>query len=281
MTGPDLAELGLTRQQTSMLPAERVHMLAATLDVEFEPAGSLPLLWHWIYFNPLAMTSELGWDGHPRRESSLLTRFPRRMWVGGAIHAEGALQIDGACMRRTRLLSHERKRGTTGDMLLVSLEHTIWQADRRLIVERQDLIYREATSPTAPVGPAVEVPPGEGWRETVVPSSMLLFRFSAITFNSHRIHYDSRYATECEHYPGLVVQAPLTAMLMAESASRRLTKPLRSFVFRASSPLFVDQPICIDGVPDLAAHAQNAGLSATRSDGVVAMQATAGTRETC
>jgi 3-methylfumaryl-CoA hydratase len=270
-----LEDLGLTSEQTSSLPAEHAQMLAATLDVAFDPTRALALLWHWAYFNPVVGTAALGPDGHPRRESPLLVDFPRRMWVGGEVRAEGPLRTDTASVRRTRLLRHARKQGSTGDLLVVTLEHTVEQDHRTVVVERQDVIYRQAGGVTPPAGPAVELPPTQGWRETVLPTTALLFRFSAVTFNSHRIHYDHDYATGVEHYPDLVVHGPLTAMLLAQSASRHLGQPLRSFDYRASSPLFVDHPVYVDGVVAAGPDGETATMTATRNDGVVGMTATA------
>jgi hydroxyacyl-ACP dehydratase HTD2-like protein with hotdog domain len=197
------------------------------------------------------------------------------MWVGGEVRAEGPLRIDTTSVRRTRLLSHARKQGSTGDLLIVTLEHTVEQDDRTVIVERQDVIYRQAGGVTPPAGPAVVLPPAPGWRKTVMPTTALLFRFSAVTFNSHRIHYDHDYATRVEHYPGLVVHGPLTAMLLAEAASHHLGKPLHSFAYRASSPLFVNQPVSVDGVVATSPDGDAATMTATRIDGVVGMTATA------
>jgi len=268
-----LADLGLTSLGASTLPAEHAQMLAATLDATFDPTEALPLLWHWAYFNPVVGTAGLGPDGHPLRGSPLLADFPRRMWVGGEVRAEGPLRADTASVRRTRLLNHARKEGSTGELLVVTLEHTVEQDERTVIVERQDVIYRQAGGVTPPAGPAVELPPTPGWRETVLPTTTLLFRFSAVTFNGHRIHYDQDYATRAEHYPDLVVHGPLTAMLLAQSASHHLEKPLQSFAYRASSPLFVDQPIHVDGL--VAADSETATMTATRIDGIVGMTATA------
>jgi 3-methylfumaryl-CoA hydratase len=275
MSDLTLADLGLTSQQTSMLPAEHAQMLAATLDVSFDPALPLPLLWHWAYFNSVVGTAELGPDGHPRRESPLLVDFPRRMWVGGEVRSEGLLRADTASVRRTRLLNHTRKQGSSGDLLVVTLEHTVEQDHRTVIVERQDVIYRPAGGATPSAGPAVEPPAAQGWRETLVPTTTLLFRFSAVTFNGHRIHYDHDYATGSEHYPGLVVHGPLTAMVLAQSATRHLGRPLQSFAYRASSPLFADQPVTVDGVMGASPAGETATMTATRVDGVVGMTATA------
>jgi 3-methylfumaryl-CoA hydratase len=271
-----LAQLGLAQEDRSMLSAEHAQLLAATLDVPFSPGAPLPVPWHWAFFNPIISTAGLGPDGHPRRDSPLLVDFPRRMWVGGDVQVTRPLETDTAAVRRTSLVTHERKHGKSGDLLLVTLQHSIEQGGTACIVERQDVIYRPAGGITAPPGPLAELPPAEGWRETVRPTTALLFRFSAVTFNSHRIHYDADYATAVEHYPGLVVHGPLTAMLLAESASRQLGRPLRSFAYRASSPLFVDQPITIDGVRAAGPKGETATMRALRIDGVAGMTATAG-----
>jgi 3-methylfumaryl-CoA hydratase len=275
MSDLTLADLGLPDEQSSQLPGEHAQMLAATLDVPFAGERTLPLLWHWAFFNPFVGTGELGTDGHPRRDSPLLADFPRRMWVGGEVRRHAPLQVDTAAVRRTRLVDHQRKRGSTGELLIVTLEHTVEQRGAAAIVERQDVIYRQAGGVTPAAGPAVEPAPAEGWSETVQPSTALLFRFSAVTFNSHRIHYDHDYATNTEHYPGLVVHGPLTAMLLADSASRHLGHPLRSFAYRATSPLFVDGPVHLDGVVRDGPDGEIASMTATRADGVGAMTATA------
>jgi 3-methylfumaryl-CoA hydratase len=275
MTDLSLAELGLPEESTSVLPAEDVQKLAATLDVQFPAGRPLPLLWHWAFFNPVAATADLGPDGHPRRESPLLAAFPRRMWVGGEVTSLSPLRPDTPTTRRTRVLKHAQKHGSTGDLLIVTLEHTVEQHAISALVETQDVIFREAGGVTPAEGPAVTLPPATGWRETITPNTQLLFRFSAITFNSHRIHYDPDYATKVENYPGLVVHGPLTAMLLAESASRRLGRPLRSFAYRASNPLFVDRPLSIDGETLADSDGQTATMTATRADGAVAMKATA------
>jgi 3-methylfumaryl-CoA hydratase len=157
----------------------------------------------------------------------------------------------------------------------VTLEHAIEQESRTIIVERQDVIYRQSGGVTPPPGPTVALPPTKGWSEIIQPTTMLLFRFSAVTFNGHRIHYDHDYATQVEHYPDLVVHGPLTAMLLAASAARHLREPLASFAYRASSPLFVDQPMHVNGVTVANFAGQTATMTATRIDGVVAMTATA------
>lgn len=165
MTEFTLADLGLSCEQASSLPAEHAQMLAATLDVGFEAALPLPLLWHWVYFSPLVGTAGLGPDGHPARKTPLLADFPRRMWVGGEVRAVGSLRTDIASVRRTRLLSSARKQGATGALIVVTLQHSVEQDGRIVIVERQDVIYRQADGVTLPAGPPVNPPTMQGWRE--------------------------------------------------------------------------------------------------------------------
>jgi 3-methylfumaryl-CoA hydratase len=279
----DLAGLGAPAQLASGMSGEHAQLLAATLDAPWSPTMDLPLLWHWAFFNPVVRTADLGPDGHPRRENPMMVEFPRRMWVGGEVRSERPLRLDTPAVRRTRLLEHTRKHGSSGDLLIVSLEHVVEQGGAIALVERHDIIYRQAGGVTAPPGPPVELVPVDatstgdpGWSSTVRPSTALLFRFSAITFNTHRIHYDLPYATDVEHYPALVVHGPLTAMLLAQSAAKHLGRPLRTFSYRASSPLFVDHPVRIDGISvDHGTTSSAARMTATRFDGAVAMTATA------
>jgi 3-methylfumaryl-CoA hydratase len=276
VTGLSLAELGISEEAHSVLPGEDIQKLAATLDVPHDPASPLPLLWHWAFFNAAVSTANLGPDGHPRRESPLLDKFPRRMWVGGEVASKGLLHPDTPTVRRTRLREHARKHGSTGELLIVTLEHTVEQLGNAAVVETQDLIFREAGGAAVPAeGLSVSLPPPTGWREIFNPTTQLLFRFSAVTFNSHRIHYDHDYATRVEHYPRLVVHGPLTAMLLAESAARHLDGALRTFSYRASHPLFVDRPVSIDGETLAGPDRRTATMMATRTDGLVAMTATA------
>jgi 3-methylfumaryl-CoA hydratase len=269
VTDLSLSKLGLPEVQTSRLPGEQLVAVAAALD---QPATSgsatLPLLWHWAYFAPTTPTAGLGEDGHPRRIDEFATALPRRMWVGGSVQAVGPLRTDRDAIKRTGLVEVAHKEGKQGPLLFVTLHHRIEQDGVVVVRERQDLVYRsEAMTP--PPGAMTEVAePAGGWREVVVPTSVHLFRFSAVTFNSHRIHYDRPYARDVEHYPALVVQGPLTAMWLAASAERHLGGPLRSFEFRASAPAFVDEALTIVGE-----RGSSPVVAAFRADGVQAMSA--------
>jgi 3-methylfumaryl-CoA hydratase len=271
MTQLTPASLGLAEEQSSELSGEHAQLLGATLDIPFAAGTPLPLLWHWAYFNPSVPSAGLGPDGHAKRDSPMLADYPRRMWVGGEVRSVVPLLTGTPAVRRTRVVDHAVKHGSTGDLLVVSLEHTIEQRDVVAVIERQDVIYRGATGTTAAPGePTPATAPEGGWMDVVVPSRPVLFRFSALTFNAHRIHYDAAYATEVEHYPGVVVQGPLTAMLLAGSATRHLDITPKSFSFRASAPLFADQEIRLHG----SLSDSTATRTATRFDGVTAMAAT-------
>jgi 3-methylfumaryl-CoA hydratase len=273
MTELTPSSFGLSEEQSSELSGEHAQLLGATLDTPFAADKPLPLLWHWAYFNPSVPSAGLGSDGHPVRTGSLLADYPRRMWVGGEVRSIKPLLTGTSAVRRTRIVDHSVKHGSTGDLLVVSLEHTIEQRGSIAITERQDVIYRGATGVTpAPGEPAPTAAPDGGWTDIVNPSRALLFRFSAVTFNAHRIHYDSEYAIEVEHYPGVVVHGPLTAMLLAGSAARHLETSPQSFSFRASAPLFANQEIRLIG----SAADATATMTAVRFDGVTAMTATVG-----
>ena len=236
---------------TTEISAEHAGKVAAVLDAtDALPTGAeLPLLWHWAFFTPAVPTAGLGRDGHPALPAQGPTAgLPRRMWAGGRVQTHSPLVIGTSATRRSRVASAERKSGRSGELLVVTAIHEISQDGRVAITEEQDLIYRTATgaqieSPAGSHHP--EVPP-DGWCDEVTLGAVTLFRFSAVTFNSHRIHYDVPYATGEEGYPGLVVHGPLTAILLAESARRR-SRPGSSFSFRATSPLFADTPFTLVG----------------------------------
>jgi len=267
-------DIGAAAVSTAEISAEHVSKVGAVLDADDDlSAGTeLPLLWHWTFFTPVAPTGSLGQDGHPRLPAQGPTAdLPRRMWAGGRVHMQFPLVIGASATRRSQVVSAERKSGRSGDLLVVKAAHEISQNGRVAITEEQDLIYRAASgSPSeAPVGSHRAEAPSGGWNDEVTAGAVTLFRFSAITFNSHRIHYDLPYATGEEGYPGLVVHGPLTAILLAESARRRGRRG-SSFSFRASAPLFAETPFTLVGQPD-----QDAGVSlqAVRNDGAVAMTA--------
>ena len=268
-------DIGAAAVATAEISAEHAGKVAAVLDADddLSAGAQLPLLWHWAFFTPVAPTAGLGHDGHPRLPVQGPTAdLPRRMWAGGRVQMHFPLVVGGTATRRSRVVSAERKSGRSGDLLVVTAAHEIFQDGRVAITEEQDLIYRTASgSPIeAPVGAHRPETPGGGWNDEVTVGAVTLFRFSSVTFNSHRIHYDLPYATVEEGYPGLVVHGPLTAILLAESARRR-NRPGSSYSFRASAPLFADTPFTLLGQPDEGA---GVSLQAVRNDGATAMTAT-------
>jgi hydroxyacyl-ACP dehydratase HTD2-like protein with hotdog domain len=270
----DLADLGIAEFATSTLPAEQVQRLGAALDLPRAPVSgdALPLLWHWAFFTPTVPTSALGRDGHPRLPATGATQgLPRRMFAGGRVRQLEPLLVGVPAQRRAHVVACEPKTGRSGRLLLVGVRYEIHQEGRPVLEEEQSLVYREEGVPVPlPLGEHQPSAPAGGWCEQKTVDRVTLFRFSAITFNSHRIHYDADYARRVEGYPGLVVHGPLVAMLLAGSADAHAGQ-LSSLAFRATSPLFEGLPFWIVG----GSQDREITLTAVRNDGQPAMQATA------
>lgn len=231
--------------------------LSATLDHEprpWLPADSLPPLWHWLYLLPLAPQHELGPDGHPQRGGFLPpVALPRRMWAGGRFEFSEPLAIGDTVTRVSRIVDLSEKTGRSGMLVFVRVLHEIWRhtpTGRRLaLTEEHDIVYRDA--------PAKEVPSSReepasvqlgDFQRSIDPTPVLLFRFSALTFNGHRIHYDRRYCEREEGYPGLVVHGPLQALLLLDLVQRHQPDALISrYAFRAVRPLFDGAPFRVCG----------------------------------
>jgi 3-methylfumaryl-CoA hydratase len=268
------ASLGVADTAVSSLPVEHAERLAAFLDIDqpIRRGDVLPILWHWAFFTPTTLSSDIGPDGHASLPAAGPTAgLPRRMWAGGRVTAPGSLRAGIDAVRRTEVATAIRKSGRSGVLLIVTLKHEIEQDGQVVIVEQQDLIYRAGGSAVpAPVPGEMPGAPADGWAEDHVMNPVQLFRFSALTFNSHRIHYDSDYAATEEGYPGLVVHGPLTALLLAD-AGQRHGGAIRSFSFRATAPHFAGAPFRLLGQ----SAEGKAELRAIRCDGTVAMEATA------
>jgi 3-methylfumaryl-CoA hydratase len=264
-----LHDLGLEGETFSELSVEHATRIAATIGVptQFRRGEPLPLLWHWAYFTPTTLTADLGTDGHPRLPAGPTSGYPRRMWASGSLVARGQLVVGEPATRTTSVVGAKQTVGGSGPLLIVKLAHRYHQSGEPVIDEEQTLIYRQAGSPV-PL-PLPDDPPrvldGE-WEERHRPDSRLLFRFSSITFNSHRIHYDQPYAASEEGYPALVVHGPLTTLLVGEAIRRRSAVELARFEFRATAPLFVDQTFTIVGTPG-----NPVAVRVVRTDGVEAM----------
>ncbi len=256
--------------------------LAATLDradllARLQTRGeSLPPCWHWLYFLPRAPHSALGADGHPAKGGFLPpVALPRRMWAGSRIEFIAPIAF-GAPMRRTSTIQRvEEKRGRSGALTLVTVRHEIHADGTPAVVDEHDIVYREAPQPgtQSTAAPAQDQPVRHAdFRRTIVPDPVLLFRYSALTFNGHRIHYDRRYVTEVEGYPGLVVHGPLQATLLLDLLDRELPAArVARFAFRALAPIFDVAPFDVCG----ARAGDGARLWTLTPDGRVALDATA------
>ena len=253
-------------ERTETLAPEPAYALGGLLDVpvpDLEGGAGLPLLWHWLYLLDRPAQADLGPDGHPIRGVLPVPPAPglRRMWAGGRVRVSGVLRCGEPATKLTRVLSMTSKAGRTGPLMFIVVGHQIVQRDQVVVDEEQDVVYREATAPTGPAaGPgaaeAEVVPAGDGeWEIPVSPT--LLFRFSALTYNAHRIHYDRDFARDVEGYPGLLTHGPLQALAMAEAARAAArtsdggaaNRGERLFDYRLISPLFDHQGLIVSAVP--------------------------------
>lgn len=243
--------IGTARTMGDFAAPFPVLALAATFD-ENDPAprmgDALPPLWHWLYFLDAALQSKIGPDGHAERGDFLPpVPLPRRMWAGSRLSFDGEpLRLGDAISRRSEIKAVEAKTGSTGSMVFVTVLHTISGPRGVSCVEEHDIVYREAAKPGEQTRPAKPAPTDATWSKTLTPDPVLLFRFSALTFNGHRIHYDKPYVTGEEGYPGLIVHGPLMGMLQIELARRsNPDKRLTHFEFRALSPVFAGAPLTV------------------------------------
>lgn len=247
--------IGRTEVTQDVVTATPYAALSATLDGDPQrplPGTPLPPLWHWLYFLPLTPRSALGPDGHAERGDFLPpVPLPRRMWAGSQFEFVRPLRVGDALTRTSTILKVVEKSGRSGPLVFVTVGHDIRRAGEADVALREthDIVYRAAagaaTSPPAPDAPATAL-----WSRTWQADEVLLFRYSALTFNGHRIHYDRRYVTTVEAYPGLVVHGPLLATLLLELLRReRPDAAVRRFEFRALRPVFDGQPFTVCGAP--------------------------------
>jgi 3-methylfumaryl-CoA hydratase len=242
--------LGRTETRTAEAHPEPARLLQATLDrdiTSFEVGTPLPLLWHWLYFPPLIRQSQLGEDGHTR-DSSLLpvvSFLPRRMWAGSRLRSEAPLRVGDRLARRSEVTNLTPKIGGSGRLLFVTIRHTLAGSAGGSVTEEQDIVLREAAGRSMPPSQPTASAPWD-FEHVVTPTPTLLFRFSALTFNAHRIHYDHPYATKIEGYEGLVVHGPLMAVLMLDLVDRVSPgAPVSAFDFKAVNPAFVPHALAV------------------------------------
>ena len=248
--------VGRSETAHDTIGATPVAALTATLDHPAAPVSvgtPLPPLWHWLYFLPLHRQSEIGPDGHARRGGFLPpVPLPRRMWAGSQFEFRSPVRVGDAVARTSTIADVSQKEGRSGKLVFVKVRHELrcnGLADPAL-VEFHDIVYREAKRPADVEPPPVAAPTGAAWQRTIVPDEVLLFRYSALTFNGHRIHYDRRYVTEVEGYPGLVVHGPLIATLLMDLLRRHAPEAeVAGFTFKAVRPTFDLHPFQLNGDP--------------------------------
>ena len=253
--GPDIRDwIGNTETVTELVGPTPVAALDATLDRGEpvpRPGDPLPPLYHWLYFLPLAQTADLDVDGHPKRGGFLPpVALPRRMWAASDVSFAGLLRIGEEATRTSVIEDVAEKAGKSGRLVFVTVRHEIANRDGLAISDRQTVVYREAAAGEPP--PAGRPAPEESdFSRVITPSPALLFRYSALIFNAHRIHYDHPYTTAVEGYPGLVVHGPLLATLLTDLVRRaHPERPIARFRFRAVKPVFDTAPFTVCGRRD-------------------------------
>jgi 3-methylfumaryl-CoA hydratase len=271
--------IGRTERRADVASATPIAALSATLDrddAEPVPGSDVPPLWHWLYFTPLAKQSEIGPDGHAKRGGFLPpVPLPRRMWAGGRLHFDHPLHVGDEITRTSTIANVTTKEGRTGALVFVLVRHEIADARGVALTEEHDIVYRDVAPADTPAAQPQLAPTDESFAREIVPDAVLLFRYSALTFNGHRIHYDRSYVTEVEGYPGLIVHGPLIATLLLDLLRREHPDArVRRFSFKAVSPLFDIHRFTVCGKPD---GDRRYALWARNHEGALAMQASAET----
>jgi len=276
-----LAEwIGRSETIADTITATPVAALAATLDrpaADVPPGTILPPLWHWLYFLPRHRQSDIGADGHARRGGFLPpVPLPRRMWAGGRFEFRSPIRVGDRVTRTSTIDDLTTKQGRTGPLVFVTVRHEVRcnDATEPALVEFHDIVYREARQPGDAEPVPVRAPTDAPWQSEIAPDDVLLFRYSALTFNGHRIHYDRRYVTEVEGYPGLVVHGPLIATLLLDLLRRHLPEAdVATFRFKAVRPTFDGPTFRVNG--RLHDDGRTVSLWACDHDGWLTMDATA------
>jgi 3-methylfumaryl-CoA hydratase len=266
------AWIGREQAQSDVLTPGLLQRFRTTIDSDM--TGDIaPQGIHWCLCLPQAATAGLGDDGHPKRGGFMPPiSLPRRMWASSDVTFHAPLVSGATVVRKSIITEINEKRGSSGPLVFVTLDHETWADNALVISERQSVVYRDAPTVAAPTSPTGDIADLAGWaiHRSITPSEPLLFRYSALTFNSHRIHYDQPYATGVEGYRGLVVHGPLIATLLLDLAAREFgANTLKQFSMRAVSPAFIGEPLHLVGKNE----GQNITLAAIGNDGRTVMSA--------
>lgn len=264
--------IGKTSASEAYLDPAQANRMAATLDraPDFRRGDALPPAWHWLYFHDIARAADLGDEGHPRLGLFMPpVPLPRRMWAGGSFEFRAPLRLGAVAERVSTVRTIEQKHGRSGALCFVGVEHVLSAEGAVCLVEQQTIVYRELERATA-VADAPPAPDAADFTRRYALDSIALFRYSALTFNGHRIHYDADYCRAVEGYPGLVIHGPLIATLLLDLYVAQ-GLPLGRFRYRARSPLFLPHAFSVCG----SAGAGVARLWAASHSGGLAMEAEA------
>ncbi len=263
---------------SEVIPPFPSNALAATLDRD-DPLygyGSIPPpLWHWMHFLPVFKLADAGNDGHAALGTFLPpVPLPRRMWAGSRLKFLSPMHIGSRLRKNSNVANVEHKKGRSGDLVFVTVSHTIFDGDTLCLEEEHDIVYREAAAPGALTPKPLEAPGSSGFSRQIAPSPLLLFRYSALTFNGHRIHYDQPYCVNIEGYEGLVVHGPLLATLLLDLLRRNFPDAeVANFEFRAMASVSDNEPFTVHGQSE--SDNKNFKLWVRRHDGALAMDARA------
>ncbi len=270
--------IGQCRETRDRIDARPANFLKETLNQDgrdYRKGDILPPGWHWMYFLQTQRLDQLGGDGHaPLGDFMPPVALPQRMWAGSRLKFHSPLVIGEKIFKTSTINSITRKSGSTGDLCFVIIRHRFFSGSTLKLEEGQNIVYRRNAPPGAPAKPHIPAPRDADYSVTIQPTSILLFRYSALTFNSHRIHYDLDYCRRVEDFPALVVHGPLVATLMLKAAQTRdkyrIDHNLGEFNFKALSPLFSDHDFSIH----LKEHNDHCEIWATNPNGNLAMSAT-------
>ena len=264
------------RERIASFPS---NALAATLDRDdpvYADGTPLPPLWHWLHFLPIFKLSEAGYDGHAALGGFLPpVPLPRRMWAGSRLRFHSPMRIGRELTKVSTVKSVAEKTGRSGPLVFVTLGHQVFDGDELGVEEEHDIVYREEPSAKAPVTTPPDAPKTWEFSRDVNPGPVLLFRYSALTFNGHRIHYDQPFCVDSEGYQGLVVHGPLLATFLLDLLRREMPEAtVRKFEFRAVATVFDTETFSVHGTPE-EEDRRVFRLWVRRQDGALAMQARA------